>query len=81
MCKPGPQEFIISAGMPLAHLVLIKDEKINSEVRYATEGEVQEMLTMTMMKASKHMINYANLKKAIAQVFGKGQKCPFHIGR
>lgn len=81
LCKPGSQEFIIEAGMPLAHLVLIKDEKIAAEVRYATGGEIQEMLTMTMMKASKHMINYANLKKAIAKVFGKGQKCPFHIGK
>ena len=79
-CKGVEDEFTIEAGTPLAHLILIKDEVVPGVVRYATKDETEEMLTITVMKASKHMINYTNLKKAIAKVFGKGQKCPFHLG-
>lgn len=81
LCKGGADEFVIEAGTPLAHLILLKDEHVNSEVRYVTSEESEEMLTITVMKASKHMINYTNLKKSIKQVFGKGQKCPFHLGK
>jgi hypothetical protein len=81
MCRGGVDRFVIEAGTPLAHLILIKDETVPSVARYATQDEVEEMLTITVVKASRHMINYTNLKKAIAQIFGKGQKCPFHLGK
>jgi len=78
LCKGEKYEFTIEAGMPLAHLVLIKDEKIDSVTRYATKKEIQDIVTVCSIKASKHLPNFKLMKEQIKRVFEKNGKCPFH---
>jgi len=70
-------KFTIKAGTPMAHLILVKDEKIKHTVRYATTEECEQCNKKVALINSMKCANYSKLKKAFAKIYEEKKKCPF----
>lgn len=61
---------ILKAGTPLAHLVLIKNEEISSEIRLADEKERRLIAAQQTIKNSMFRPNYVDMVDSIRKVGG-----------
>lgn len=66
--KPG--EYFLPAGMPLAHLMCVKDEDVKEVFRDATKEEIQQHLDESAIKYSRIVPSYKEMKAMIA-AYGK----------
>lgn len=62
--KPG--EYILPAGMPLAHLMLVKTGGVREVIRNATKEEVDTHLSEAVLKYLRWLPSYKEVKQQIA---------------
>lgn len=74
-------KFTIKAGTPLAHLILIKDEKPKHIIRYATTEECEQCSKKVALINSMKPVIYSKLKKALMKVYKEKEKCPFGFNK
>jgi dUTPase len=62
-------KFVIEAGTPIAHLLLIKDEQTRVEFRDATEGDLKILRAQSILKGASKTGKHRVIKNAIAKLF------------
>jgi hypothetical protein len=62
--KPG--EYFLPAGMPLAQLLVIKDEPIDAVIRNATDDEIATHLDESVIRYARYFPSYKEIKEQIA---------------
>jgi len=70
----GNGEFLIKAGTPIAHLVLVEDSEIKATIRACTSKEVELLKTIQELKLCRYQQNYSMIKASIKQLFKKDYK-------
>lgn len=70
----GDGEFLIKAGTPLAHLILVPEINVSHTVRLVTEKEARQQQNIVDIKSCSYHQNYAVIKNNIKQVFKRGIK-------
>lgn len=67
----NPGTYLLPAGMPLAHYILVRETEAACVVRHATQQDMDDYREDSLIKNSKFVINFTEVREHIAARYAK----------